>query len=58
MVDRGMNEVGDGKIEISQEYYNELLEDSQFLDALMGAGVDNWGGYDIALEMLQGPEGE
>lgn len=40
-------------ITISQEEYDKLLEDSEFLNALLMAGVDNWEGYSIALEMLE-----
>lgn len=31
----------------------ELEEDSQTLLALRAAGVDNWEGYDIAMDMLE-----
>jgi hypothetical protein len=34
--------------------YDKLLDDSDFLDCLRGAGVDNWDGYDIAVEEYQG----
>ena len=40
-------------ITISKKEYEELLKDSQFLDCLRGAGVDNWDGYDYALEMMK-----
>ena len=40
-------------ITISKEEYEELLKDSQFLDCLRGAGVDNWDGYDHAMEMMK-----
>ena len=36
-------------ITISIERYNELLEAERMLDALYGAGVDNWDGYEFAL---------
>lgn len=39
-------------IEISEERYFKLLKDSQFLEALRAAGVDNWDGYDYAFEIL------
>jgi hypothetical protein len=44
----------DGKptITISLDEYVKLLEDSKFLTCLLGAGVDNWEGYDDAQEML------
>lgn len=39
-------------ITISQERYNELIKDSDFLYALRAAGVDNWDGYDFAIDIL------
>ena len=40
-------------ITISKEEYESLLEDSNKLLALEGAGVDNWEGYDYAMEMMR-----
>jgi acetyl-CoA acetyltransferase len=37
--------------EISEERYEYLLERDAWLDALEQAGVDNWEGYDEALEI-------
>ena len=31
--------------------YDELLDDQEFLQALREAGVDNWDGYDFALQV-------
>lgn len=39
-------------ITISKEEYNELIDDQNLLNALRSAGVDNWEGYDYALEAL------
>ena len=39
-------------ITISKKEYEELLEDQKLLQALQGAGVDNWSGYDFAIEMM------
>lgn len=39
-------------ITISKEAYDSLVEDAQFLEYLMAAGVDNWSGYEQAQEML------
>jgi hypothetical protein len=33
--------------------YAQLKEDSEFLDALKAAGVDNWQGYDHAFDILR-----
>ena len=30
----------------------EMQEDADFLEALRAAGVDNWNGYDIAMELM------
>ena len=38
---------------IANERYLELLEAEKVLDALYAAGVDNWDGYDYAVEMLE-----
>ena len=40
-------------VTISKEEYESLLEDSDKLLALEGAGVDNWSGYDEAMEMMR-----
>jgi len=42
-----------GMVTITQEEYNKLLEDSNFLEALRGVGVDNWSGYSEAFELLE-----
>jgi hypothetical protein len=39
-------------VTISKKEYESLLEDSEFLSALQGAGVDNWDGYDYAIELM------
>lgn len=38
------------QITISMDEYETLKEDSRFLSCLQGAGVDNWCGYDDALQ--------
>ena len=40
-------------ITISKKEYESLLEDQKLLQALQGAGVDNWSGYDYAIDMMQ-----
>ncbi len=40
------------EVVVSRELYESLKEDSAFLQALMGAGVDNWEGYDLATEAM------
>jgi hypothetical protein len=40
-------------ITIHMERYKELIESEKVLDALRTAGVDNWDGYDIAMEYLE-----
>lgn len=39
-------------IKLTQEQYNMLILKSQKLAALEAAGVDNWEGYDIAMDNL------
>lgn len=41
----------DGYVKISKDEYYELIEDSNFLEALYEAGVDNWEGYEQAQEI-------
>lgn len=43
-------------IEISIYRYNQLIDNEKFLNALRAAGVDNWVGYDFALEILEGEQ--
>lgn len=40
-------------IVVKQETFDQLVDDSNFLSSLEGAGVDNWEGYDMAVEMYQ-----
>ena len=39
-------------VTILKSEYDQMLEDVQFLDALLAAGVDNWSGYDQACQMV------
>ena len=41
-------------VTITKEEYDELKEDSEFLGQLRAAGVDNWEGYEYALDKLEG----
>ena len=45
-----------GPVTISQSELDRLQGDSDFLAALKAAGVDNWSGYDAAIEILNGQE--
>lgn len=38
------------KIIISQDEYNDLIAAKTALDKLKAAGVDNWEGYEVAME--------
>jgi hypothetical protein len=40
-------------ITISKKEYDELIKDRNKLSALKSAGVDNWEGYDTALDILE-----
>lgn len=37
-------------VTISKKEYDRLVEDSEFLSFLDGHGVDNWEGYDEAVD--------
>lgn len=39
-------------MEITQEEFNRLSKAAEMLYALEAAGVDNWGGYSVAMESL------
>ena len=39
-------------ITITKKEYLELVADSEFLNALRAAGVDNWEGYGEAVDIL------
>lgn len=38
-------------VTLSKSEYDSLVEDSDWLRCLEAAGVDNWDGYDYALEI-------
>lgn len=40
-------------VTITLEEYETLLHDSKVLQALFSAGVDNWEGYDFAMEEVE-----
>ena len=40
-------------VTISEKEYQELLDDSLLLNCLRQAGVDNWDGWDGAVEMYE-----
>ena len=41
------------EITITKAEYDKLIQDQKFLAALEGAGVDNWDGYEYALDVLE-----
>ncbi len=43
--------MNDKMIEISESEYYELIDQVMFLSALFEAGVDNWSGYDQAIQI-------
>lgn len=45
--------VATDKVSIPRTEYNRLLQDSALLAALQAAGVDNWDGYQEAIESLE-----
>lgn len=42
----------------SPDQIEELVMDSMFLEALKGAGVDNWQGYEVAQELFMEMESD
>ncbi len=47
---------GEAVITIGVSEYMVLLKDQSFLNCLKNAGVDNWDGYEYALELLEEDE--
>jgi len=45
-------------VTISEKEYKNLLDDQWKLECLLGCGVDNWSGYDDAMEMYQAEDEE
>lgn len=43
-------------ITITKKEYDQLIKDSEFLNALRAAGVDNWNGYSMAYDILEEKE--
>ncbi len=48
-----MNKNADGTVTLSQEEYDELKRDQDWLRCLEGAGVDNWDGIEYAQESFE-----
>lgn len=46
------------EVTIPRSEYEELVDDAEFLRALRMAGVDNWDGYDYAIDIYQAVTGE
>lgn len=46
----------DNLVVITRIEYKRLLKSDKMLDALVGAGVDCWEGYDYAMESLSEEE--
>lgn len=44
------------RISVTVKEYTQLLRSEAVLDALEAGGVDNWEGYDIAMQSLQEDE--
>lgn len=43
-------------VTITKDEYDDLQKDSNFLNALVAAGVDNWNGYDYAVDIFRESE--
>jgi hypothetical protein len=46
----------DETVTISKVEYQRLLADSEWLQCLKDAGVDNWSGYDFACDLAREKE--
>lgn len=44
-------------ITVRKQVYDNLVDDSMLLDFLRAAGVDNWDGWDYAMEMYHNAKG-
>lgn len=53
-VDELMQTTADDKVMIDRKEYEQLVHNSKMYLALAAAGVDNWEGYDLAMEIMQG----
>ncbi len=40
-------------VTIYEQDYEELVKDRKLLNALRAAGVDNWQGFDVAIEAME-----
>lgn len=47
----------DTEVILKLEDWQNLVQDQRLLNALQQAGVDNWDGYDFALDILDGDLG-
>ena len=48
-----MADLKDNEVIITKERLEELEADERFLSALRAAGVDNWGGYSDAYDIMR-----
>lgn len=45
--------MAEGMVEISESALKSLMDSEKMLLALQNAGVDNWSGYDFAMELYR-----
>lgn len=48
----------DEMVTITKAEYERLIDNSELLSCLRACGVDNWGGWDDAMEMFREEEAE
>ena len=48
-----MNQIIATEVCIPKATYSKLVQDSEFLSALMAMGVDSWDGYEAAQELCE-----
>lgn len=50
----GREVTSDSLVSVEASKLASLEDDSKFLSALVAAGVDNWGGYEMAYQIYDG----
>jgi hypothetical protein len=58
VVEEFEDEINEDTVTITKKEYEQLLEDSKWLSCLESAGVDNWAGYDYAVDLMRENESE
>jgi hypothetical protein len=49
-------DIPEGFVMITREHFDRLKGDEAWRVAMENAGVDNWSGYDYAMELMRGDD--